>query len=71
MAHTHPDFLSKRQIIDRLTDPETGRQAISLRTLERYLAAGHIKRAGAARKKVLVAWKEYLSFKDKLERGEI
>ena len=68
---SNPDFLTKRQIIDRLTDPNTGRPAISLRTLERHLTAGNIKRSGKPGTKVLIAWRDYLSFKDNLEQGLI
>ena len=68
---TNPDFLTKRQIIDRLTDPNTGRPAISLRTLERHLSDKNIQRSGRPGTKVLIAWKDYLVFKNNLEQGLI
>ena len=71
MTHIHPDFLTKKQIIERLTDPASGIAAISSRTLERHLAAGNVKRSGRPGTKVLVAWRDYLAFKDALEQGII
>lgn len=65
----HPDFLTKRQVLSRLSGD--GPPVMSLRTLERHLTSGNIKRSGKPGNKVLVAWKDYLAFKNNLERGLI
>lgn len=65
----NPDFLTKRQVITCLSGD--GDPVMSTRTLERHLASGNIRRSGKPGTKVLVAWNDYLAFKNNLEQGLI
>ena len=65
----NPDFLTKRQALEQLG--ENGTPVMSMRTLERHLQRGNIKRSGREKSKVLIAWNDYLAFKNKLEQGLI
>lgn len=65
----NPDFLTKRQMLDRLSGG--GPPVMSIRTLERHIVSGDLKRSGREKSKVLIAWKDYLIFKNDLEQGLI